>query len=114
MFRFTIRDLLWPMLMVGLGCWGLTEHWSRVAMGYQLSFSESQMESLANLVESEGYRVEVVKGGVENAENAGRVKRLRECLYEAEPGVYYLGPRNDAMSRANEAILQRYGKPLRE
>jgi hypothetical protein len=64
MLRFTIRDLLWLMVVVGLICWGWTERRSRVVAGRSVELSREQLEALVCLIEWDGYQVDVGKSVV--------------------------------------------------
>jgi hypothetical protein len=64
MFQFTIRDVLWLTVVVGLICWASLERRSRAVMEYRLEFSKAHLEALVNLIQAEGYQVEVQQSGV--------------------------------------------------
>jgi hypothetical protein len=53
MFRFTIRDLLWLMVVVGIGCaWYLNDHsWKRICYRESLKSSKIINEQGRQLLE---------------------------------------------------------------
>ena len=59
MFRFTIRDVLWLMVVVGLGAaW-----WGARAEAERLRYADRILHDLRAAVESEGYSSVYVGGG---------------------------------------------------
>ena len=53
MFRFTIRDVLWLMVVVGLSCaW-----WSARAEAERLQSADLKMDQLQLAIENEGYHI---------------------------------------------------------
>lgn len=54
MFRFTIRDVLWLMVVVGLACgW-----WSARAEAEKLKYAEEMRDQLQSAIENEGYFIQ--------------------------------------------------------
>jgi hypothetical protein len=87
MFRFTIRDVLWLMVVVGLAVCLWIDHRSLVRLSAKSKADqaklEKQQESLFWLVK-------------ENSELQQKVRR-GQVLKEAKPGVFYLGPGNSSL-----------------
>ena len=75
MFRFTIRDVLWLMVVVGLGCGWILSAQSSALQEARLRASEREIEQLKT-------RIEEVAS--ENATNSGIVDALFATFHQAD------------------------------
>jgi hypothetical protein len=64
MFRFTIRDVLWLMLVVALGVGWIADHRSTSALRGEAESLRWQLKELATLAKEHGFHVTAADGEV--------------------------------------------------